>query len=124
MPITTYPITGKTTIANTLTLNIGLNNNGRNVAQLLQYFRTKNIFIQFSDNIHTGEWNGQKEETLVVKGITNMSMYEIKQIVNYLNNICTQICIAYKYNDNGVLQYNETYQGKKLNFDNNYFLNN
>ena len=41
MPITTYPITGKTTIANTLTLNIGLNNNGRNVAQLLQYFRTK-----------------------------------------------------------------------------------
>lgn len=117
------PITGKTTIANTLTLNIGLNNNGRNVAQLLQYFRAKNIFIEFTDNINDGEWNGQKEETLVVKGTTIKSMYEIKQMVNYLNNICTQICIAYKYNDNGVLQYNETYQGKKLNFDNNFFIN-
>lgn len=122
MPITTYTIQPKETPKNDLKINLGLENNRRNAMQILSYMRVKKVFLELEYEIIEGQYNGQKESTLVMQGETTKTEYEIKKLVNYLNTICAQDCISYRYNSNGILQYNETYKGQKQTFNNNYFL--
>ena len=122
MPITTYTIQPKETPKNDLKINLGLENNRRNAMQILQYLRFKKVFFKLDYQINVGQYNGQKENTLIVQGTTTKTEYEIKKFIDYLNTICTQDCISYKYNNNGVLQYNKSYKGQKQTFNNNYFL--
>ena len=122
MPITTYTIQPKETPKNDLKINLGLENNRRNAMQILSYMRVKKVFLKLEYKIIEGEYNGQKESTLVMQGETTKTEYQIEKLVNYLNTICTQDCISYKYNNNGVLQYNKSHKGQKQTFNNNYFL--
>lgn len=122
MPITTYTIQPKETPKNDLKINLGLENNRRNAMQILQYLRFKKVFLKLEYKIIEGQYNGQKESTLIMQGQTTKTEHEIKKFIDYLNTICTQQCISYKYNKNGILQYNETYKGQKQTFNNNYFL--
>lgn len=119
MPITTYRIQPQ---KNNLVINLGLNNNNKKAEQIIKYLNIKKVFIDFQYQINTGVYNGQKESTLIIKGLTHKTKEEIFKIINFLNTSCTQECIAYKFNNFGVLQYNETYKGQKQTFNNNYFL--
>ena len=104
-----------------LTINLGLNNNPHQAPVLLMYMR-KYIFKSSKDTIKKGVWNGQIERTIIIKGKTELTPFQIRNKIDYLNNLCTQDCISYKINDLGFLQYNKTFKGDKYKFDNKYFL--
>ena len=104
-----------------LTINLGLNNNPHQAPVLLMYMR-KYIFKSSKDTIKKGVWNGQIERTIIIKGKTELTPFQISNKIDYLNNLCTQDCISYKINDLGFLQYNKTFKGDKYKFDNKYFL--
>ena len=122
MPYTTYPIQPKESPTNNLKINIGLKNNKMSPSKIIQYISLKKVFTNLKYKIIEGEYNGQKEQTLAIQGETIKTRYEIEKLINYLNTLCSQECIAYKYNNDGILQYNEFFDGKKQDFNDNYFL--
>ena len=81
-----------------LIINLGLNNNPHQAPILLMYMR-KYIFKSSKDTIKKGVWNGQIERTIIIKGKTELTPFQIRNKIDYLNNLCTQNCISYKIND-------------------------
>lgn len=102
-------------------INIGLENNKRNTPLILQYLRKK-VFTFSKYNIKVGEYNGESERTLVIQGKLKINDKEFIEVIDYLNEYCTQECISYKLNNVGTLQYNKDFQGERYTFDNQFFI--
>ena len=108
----------------TFEMNVGLENNPFNA-----YAVEKIIARQFSEpttiktRLHVGEWNGQPEETLIVKISTFDKRKDILKITKNLCSLLTQDAIAIKDNDGGLLVYNDNFEGEKFTFDTQYFIN-
>lgn len=102
-------------------LNIGLNNNPHSVEDILDVVA---LFLSIdSHSVQIGKWEGADEPTLVVTGLTEISLDDIENIVAALTFYLTQQAIAFKYGGKGVLQYNPYYDGdERYEFDEQYFI--
>jgi hypothetical protein len=106
-----------------VTLNIGLGNNPFDATTatklLIGYGMTPK-----RAKIHTGEWNGQPERTLVV--LVHMSDTAtdqlIKQQVSFIADRMTQDAIAWKVTGRGHLTYNNSWRGERDVFNEQYFI--
>ena len=114
MPISTYTPTAKEVF-----LNIGLNNNPYSIERIKQIFKddfnctkSKEVNSTYKNNI---------EPTLILKFNTYKSS---EYLIEYVLNLCDlfeQESIAIKIDNNGLMIYNNSFQGKKMKFDNKYF---
>ena len=107
------------------TLNIGLNNNPKNEQQIIESLiycgiNTKDTNLLF--RLEVGEYKGEKEKTLIVKGVTSFKLSKFVEIIENLCSVTNQECISTIVSNNKLLIYSETYKGKKQNFNNKYFI--
>lgn len=105
---------------NTIKLNIGLENNPYEFADVLTFVNelaTLNSFRQES-----GEYNGEPERTFVASLYSKHTEERILKQIELLTIAFTQDCIAVKINDVGYLVYNPEYKGEKFEFNNEYFI--
>ena len=107
------------------TLNIGLNNSPKNEQQIVESLiycgiNTKDTNLLF--RLEVGEYNGEKEKTLIVRGVTSYKLSTFVKIVEHTCLVTNQQCISAIVSNNKLLIYNETYRGKKQTFNNKYFL--
>lgn len=102
-------------------LNIGLNNNPHSTEDILSAVA---LFLSIdSHSVQIGKWDGADEPTLVVTGLTEMSLEDIEDIVSAMTFDLTQQAIAFKYGGKGILQYNPHYDGdERYEFDEQYFI--
>lgn len=112
-------------------LNIGLNNNPlvekRNdgtpsIVQETILNLLKLAFPYASEfyRIETGEWDNDKEPTLVAYVDADESTIDRK--VQLLCDIMTQICIPYASDSKSKLVYESYFTGKKYKFNKEYFI--
>jgi hypothetical protein len=107
------------------TLNIGLNNNPKNEQQIVESLyhcgiNTKDTYLLC--RLEIGEYNGETERTLMIKGITSFKLSKFVEIIENLCLVTKQECISTIVSNNKLLIYNETYRGKKQIFNDKYFL--
>ena len=101
-------------------LNIGLNNNPFDVADIMY---AVGFFMKIdSHSIEDGEYEGHDEPTLVVTGLTDYQFDDLKDILTALAFDLTQDCIAFKYGGKGDLAYRSDWTGDKYEFDEQYFI--
>lgn len=116
----------------TFTLNIGLNNNplvakrndgAPSIVQETILNLLKLAFPYASElyRIETGEWDNDKEPTLVAYVDAEESTIDRK--VQLLCDIMTQICIPYASDSKSNLVYQTDWNGEKFDFSNEYFIN-
>lgn len=114
------------------TLNIGLNNNplaekningGISSVQETIFKLLKLAFPYVSEfyRIEIGEWDNDKEPTLVIYVDADESTIDSK--VQLLCDIMTQICIPYASDSKSNLVYQSFWNGEKFDFSNEYFIN-
>ena len=108
---------------NKIEINIGLNNNPV-TAKILTLFVNASFVGRRSakTEIQIGEWEGADEPTLVVEVFSTESQFVIKELVETLVEVCTQDAIAFRFNGDGELVFNDNYTGERYPFDENYFL--
>jgi len=103
-----------------LRLNIGLNNNPFDVADIMYGVRLfMNVDSKF---IKVGQYEGQDEPTLVVTGLTDRGFNVIKDILTAFSLDLTQDCIAFKLGGQGDLAYRSDWTGYRYEFDEQYFI--
>ena len=92
------------------------------IIESLEYcgINTKDTNLIFRSDI--SEYNEEKEKTLIVKGVTSYKLSTFVKIVEHTCLVTNQECISAIVSNNKLLIYNETYRGKKQNFNNKYFL--
>ena len=114
MPISTYTPTAKKVF-----LNVGLNNNPLSIERIKQIFNSDFNCIDFKEVNST--YKNNIEPTLIIKFNTFKSS---DYLIEYVLNLCElfkQECIALKIDNNGLLIYNNSFQGNKIKFNNKYF---
>lgn len=114
MPLSTY-----TPIPKEVFLNIGLNNNPHSIERIKQILKIGFNFIE-SREVNS-KYKNNIEPTLIVKFNTYKSS---EYLIEYVLNLCElleQESIALKIDSNGLLIYNNSFQGNKMKFDNKYF---
>jgi len=109
-----------------VTLNIGLNNNPFTVEQLKKIIKevySNDLEIRFEEVDST--WEGEHEPTLVVSMIVNFRLPYIETIKNMkpLSLATNQDAIGVKINEFGVLVYKPTFEGERMLFNEDYFIN-
>ncbi len=105
------------------TINIGLNNNPKNIEQLWRYMATLQGFhlIEFAER--NGMYNGVPEPTFVARLRTDYS--RLSKVVADIENMCSvldQICIPIKGDAFELLVYRMNFGGEPQKFDNKYFI--
>jgi len=114
MPLTTYKIQPKQVF-----LNIGLNDNPYSIERIKQIF--KNDFNCNQSREVNSTYKNNIEPTLILK----FNSYKSSEyLIEYVLNLCDlleQESIAIKIDSNGLLIYNNSFQGNKMKFDNKYF---
>lgn len=103
-----------------ITVNIGLGNNEVNV---YDYFLNHSGYKIKKHKLIIGEYNGEPELTLVLKLKTDYK--RVSKIISDFEKICavmTQECIAISSSQFNILVYNPNYTGKKVKFNNKYFI--
>ena len=114
MPLSTY-----TPIAKEVFLNIGLNNNPYSIERIKQIFNDD--FNTIESRLVNSTYKNNIEPTLILKFNTLKSS---EYIIEYVLNLCDlfeQESIAIKIDSNGLMIYNNSYQGNKIKFDDKYF---
>jgi len=105
---------------NNIFLNIGLKNCPINVSEVINRLNYNGLTVSAS-MIKTSEYNGKKENTLV---IYSNCAYKFSKVIEIIENLCTvtkQDCIALKYNLNEVIIYNQFKNVEPIKFKNKYF---
>ena len=114
MPLSTYTPTAKKVF-----LNIGLNNNPYSIEQIKQIF---NEDFNCTESMKVNStYKNNVEPTLILKFNTLKSS---EYLIEYVLNLCElfkQESIAIKIDSNGLMIYNNSYQGNKIKFNNKYF---
>ena len=105
---------------NTIKLNIGLENNPYEFADVLTFVNELATLHSFRKEV--GEYNGELERTFVSSLFSEYSEERILKQIELLTIAFTQDCIAVKINDVGYLVYNPEYKGEKFEFNNEYFI--
>lgn len=105
---------------NTIKLNIGLENNPYEFADVLTFVNELAILNSFRQEL--GEYNGEPERTFVASLYSEHAEERILKRIELLTIAFTQDCIAVKINDVGYLVYNPEYKGEKFEFNNEYFI--
>jgi len=107
---------------NKIEINIGLNNNPATAQSIIifinGYFRGREV----KTDVQVGEWEGADEPTLVVEVFSHESHLVISELVEDLIDACTQDAIAFRFNGDGELVFNDNYTGERYPFDEAYFL--
>jgi len=117
---------------NTITLNIGLNNNPYNLEQAKQWLSDGYL----SKNIHEykytpdGTFVDNPEPTLIVRFTTTASFEYLIDILKELDKIFTQQCIAMSWvqmkdgiqTTKETLVYRDEFEGERYEFDRKYFI--
>lgn len=102
-------------------LNIGLNNNPYDAADIVALLNFLRIEVDRADVVD-GEYNGDCEPTLVVRALFSYHPIILGCIIESMTEDLTQECIAYKIGGKGVLKYNPSYHGDRYDFDEQYFI--
>jgi hypothetical protein len=117
---------------NTITLNIGLNNNPFSLEQAKQWLSDGYL----SKNIHEykytpdGIFEDNPEPTLIVRFTTTASFEYLIDILKELDKIFTQQCIAMSWvqmkdgiqTTKETLVYRDEFEGERYEFDRKYFI--
>lgn len=103
-------------------INIGLENNPFNEVELQIIIKATLLGYIRAKVVDDGEYMGEPEQTLIIRGYTKATHKEFDALINYLNIACTQECIAYRFDGKENLKYNPDFVGEKLIFDSKYFL--
>ena len=114
MPLSTYTPTLKKVF-----LNIGLNNNPYSIERIKQILN--NDFNCIESKQINSIYKNNTEPTLIVKF---NSLKSSDYLIEYILNLCElfeQESIALKIDNNGLMIYNNSYQGNKMKFNNKYF---
>lgn len=105
---------------NKIEINIGLNNNPCTAQENVMYFVS--LYTSVKHNVQTGEWDGADEPTVVMELYTNESINDVRNLLEVLTEILTQDAIAFRFNGDGELVFNDNYTGERYPFDEKYFL--
>lgn len=97
-------------------LNIGLENNPYDFESIQWIFGASS-----TSRVQIGEYNGEPERTAVVLAKVEND-FDVLEYVAKMALSFTQECIAVKIDDVGYLVYNPNFEGEKLEFDNQYFI--
>lgn len=103
-------------------INIGLENNPFDDVELQIIIKSTLLGYIRAKVVDNGEYKGEPERTLVIRGWTKANYKQFDALINYLNVGCTQECIPYRFDGIENLKYNPDYVGEKLVFDSKYFL--
>lgn len=117
---------------NTITLNIGLNNNPytlKQAKQLLTDSYLANVIHEYKYTPH-GIFEDNPEPTLIVRLSTGASFDTLVDVVKELNKIFTQQCIAMSWvqmkdgiqTTKETLVYRDEFEGERYEFDRKYFI--
>ena len=113
------------------TYKINIGTEGTNYSKVIDAINQK--YNRYYSDYHVkngiGEYNGQKEETIILTIKTNAHVTSIFKMLQYWCGLLNQECISYAVwsptiNDIliGDLVYNIDYKGVKQYFDRDYFL--
>lgn len=105
---------------NKIEMNIGLNNNPCTAQEIVSVLASS--FGSLKHNVQIGEWDGANEPTLVIEVLVEYEYFRIKPIVARLVHFLTQDAIAFRFNGDGELVFNDSYTGERYPFDEKYFL--
>ena len=109
-------------VKSTIELNIGLGNNPMNFDQVVRHFGINPEFGIFHFAHKTGEYNGEQEDTVYLKGNTTLIYSYLIARIEQLCKLLTQECIAVKLNGQGILVYDTDYQGELKAFNEEYWV--
>lgn len=107
---------------NTLTLNIGLENNPKeagNIVTLLDYWLSAE---KSKNKTELSEYKGVKERTLIYTVQTNTNINTIVALIEDLCKLTTQESIAFTMDEYKMLVFNPNYKGEIFDFDEKYFV--
>jgi len=99
-------------------LNIGLNNNPYDVADITYVLNTLFDGKPTNFDILNGEYNGEVEPTLAVEYDGALFNHELESLCELL----TQECIAVKVDGKGKMIFNPNFTGDKFEFSDEHFL--
>ena len=106
---------------NKIEINIGLNNNPYTAQEIVSAF--VGYLTSVKHNVQVGEWEGADELTVVMEfSVQNVSVEKVRNMLKSLTDVFTQDAIAFRFNGDGELVFNENYTGERYEFDENYFL--
>lgn len=107
---------------NKIEINIGLNNNHFPAEEIIRDLKSCFFHSEVETQVQTGEWEGGEEPTLIVELLTEVGEIEIREFVLFYTVLLTQDAIAFRFNGEGELVFNENYTGERYPFDEQYFL--
>ena len=107
---------------NVFQLNIGLNNNPYTFDKITEVLVTafEGEIVAVREDL--GEYETNPEPTLVAKIITAEEYTDAYIMTSIMATKFTQECIGMKFNDKGTLVYNVDFEGKKMDFNSDYFI--
>ncbi len=105
---------------NKVFLNIGLNNNDKNIEQIVSSLKQNNLFVKAGYKAKSS-YKGINENTLVMFINTSLKLSKIIQVIENLCLVCNQESIATRINKNEFIIYNPTFTGEKIKFNSKYF---
>jgi len=106
---------------NVIELNIGLENNPMDFDQIVKHFGLNEEMGAFLIREVEGQWNGNPERTVYIRMHNTFIYSHNVQIVERLCKLMNQTAIAMKINGQGLLVYNQSYQGPMHSFTGKYW---
>ena len=103
-------------------LNIGLNNNPFSAPAIAFALHERGVVDIDKDFIDKGQWDGNDEPTLVITGLTSLSIDGFTKVIETMTKRLTQQAIAFKYGGKGVLTYDPSFTGAKDEFNEEFFI--
>ena len=105
------------------TLNVGMGNNPLTEREIISLLTIAQDITPLKHRFELGEYVGNEEDTMVVNIWAICDERTLEQIIVLLCAIMTQECIAIKGKDYAKLIYDNRFDGEKLEFDEQYFIN-
>ena len=105
-----------------LVLNIGLNNNPKEVEYIVELLKVWFGADKFENKTVNSVYNDNTEPTLVVKVNTTTDINLSVSLIEDLCKLTTQECIAMVHSDYKLLVYNPNFKGEIMDFSEEYFV--